>query len=162
MNNSIQPFNNHVEYGLRALIILKQIYPGRCDLSHISCLDYLVVHSGDFNSSLKSIHAPTPNRKEEIYIRRSLFEEALKLLSRYCLVKPVFLAEGIYYEITDEGEPFLDSLSEEYTALVDERAAWAVKEYGDMDVDSLRRTIKESIGSISSEIAFHIDFSKEQ
>lgn len=158
MNNLIQPFNNRIEYGLRALVILQAMYPSRCDLNYLSCLDYLVVHSGDFNNYLKSLHAPVPNRKNEIYIRRNLIEEGLKLLSLYCLVRPVYLPDGIYYEITDEGEPFLDSLSEEYTSQVRLRASWAVDEFEGLDATMLRKKIGSALESKDSDIAFHMDF----
>jgi hypothetical protein len=153
------PFNNEIEYGLRALIILQNIFPNRCDLDILACLDYLVVHSGDFNPDLKSVHAPLPGRKEEIFIRRNLLEKGLNLLMNYCLVKPIYLPEGVYYQISDEGEPFLDSLNENYTYFVKKRAMWAVKEFGGSEVELIRAKIKNSLDSIDSEIAFHMDFS---
>jgi len=157
VSDKIQAFNNRVEYGLRALIVLQHAYPNSYDLSELSCLDYLIVHSGDFNSSLKSLHAPIPNRKQEIYIRRSLLDAGLKLFSQYNLVKPIFLADGIYYQITDEGEPFIDSLMEEYTTEVKSRADWAVSNFGGMPVNYLRQIIKESTGTSDLDIAFHMD-----
>jgi hypothetical protein len=104
------------------------------------------------------LHAPVPNRKNEIYIRRNLIEEGLKLLSLYCLVRPVYLPDGIYYEITDEGEPFLDSLSEEYTSQVRLRASWAVDEFEGLDATMLRKKIGSALESKDSDIAFHMDF----
>ena len=153
--NNIHPFNNKLEYGLRATIILSLSYSREYDLNELSCLDYLVVHSGDFNHELRSIHAPLPNRKSEIFIRRTLLNEGLDLFSKYCLVKPIYKKEGVYYKVTEECEPFLDCLCEDYTSLVKERALWAMNEYGGLDYMSLRNVINKSSEVINSEIAFN-------
>ncbi len=155
------PFNNHIEYGLRALFILHALYPKKCDLDHISYLDYIVVHSGDFNKGMNSLHAPTPNRKNEILIRRSLIEKGLSLFSKYCLIKPVYEIDGIYYELTDESTPFIDSLSEEYSILVGIRANWVAENYKRFTVSDLKEHIVNSWESNSDEIAFHIDYQEE-
>jgi hypothetical protein len=155
--NNISPFNSHVEYGLRTLFLLHAIYPRRCDLDHLSCLDYMVVHSGDFNEQLSSLHAPIPNRKNEFFIRRRLTEKGLLLFAKYCLVKLSFELDGIYYELTDESTPFMDSLSEEYTKQVKVRAEWVVNNYRDYSTLALRENITNSMESTTGEIAFNID-----
>lgn len=153
MNNS-SPFNNHVEYGLRSLFLLQAMYPERCDLDRLSCLDYMVVHSGDFNESISSLHAPTPNRKNEFFIRRSLIYKGLELFSKYCLVKPLFQEKGLCYELTDESSPFMDTLSEDYTEQLRIRAIWAIEQYRDCSTLDLRASIRNSLESSSSDIAF--------
>lgn len=160
--NVENPFNNNIEYGLRAILLLQAMYPKKCDLDLLSYLDYIVVHSGDFDKELYSLHAPIPNRKNEVLIRRSLLEGGLKLYSNYCFVKPVYEPNGIFYELTEECEPFLDSLSEEYTKQVKLRAKWAVEKYSLMNLKELKEELKNTAEPVSSDIAFHISYSKEE
>jgi len=120
----------------------------------------MVVHSGDFNEGMSSLHAPTPNRKNEFFIRRRLIEKGLSLFAKYCLVKLVFDEDGINYDLTDESTPFIDALSEEYTKQVKIRAEWVVNTYKNHGTSALREHITNSLESTSGEIAFHIDYFK--
>ncbi|HAS6345124.1 ABC-three component system middle component 2 [Vibrio vulnificus] len=147
-------FNNHVEYGLRALAILKYLYPTYGDLDKLACLDYIVVHSGDFSNSLDSLHAPIPHRSSELYIRRSLMRDGLKLLCQYGLASIINDESGLQYVLTEEGEPFLDMLGSEYVEHVQKRAKWAVSEFGLLDSESIRRSIQQSFNGTDAEIAF--------
>ena len=153
-NKTNLAFNNHVEYGLRALAILKHLYPSSGDLDKLACVDYIVVHSGDFSNSLNSLHAPIPHRSSELYIRRSLMRDGLNLLCQYGLVSVINDESGFQYLLTEEGEPFLDMLSSEYLEHVQKRAKWAVSEYGMLDSESLRRSIQQSFNGTDAEIAF--------
>jgi hypothetical protein len=157
-SNKSSPFNNNIDMGLRALSILQFAYPNSYDLSKLVFLDYLVVHSGDIDSPFKSLHAPVPNRKSEVYIRRSLLKEGLLLFSRFGLVVPEFLSEGVFYMITDNGEPYLDSLGEEYTTMLKLRAEWVVDKYGDYSVEQLKELVKVSSETLNQDIAFDVEF----
>lgn len=156
--NNLAPFNNNIDMGLRALSILQFAYPKSYDLSKLVFLDYIIVHSGDFNSPFKSLHAPVPNRKSEVYIRRSLLEQGILLFSKYGLVIPQFLAEGVFYLMADSGEPYLDSLGEEYTTMLKLRAEWVVCKYGKYSAEQLREIVTNSTENLHQEIAFDVEF----
>lgn len=133
------------------------MYPQACSIDFLSYIDYIIVHSGDFSQDLNSLHAPTPNRKHEMLIRRNLITSGLNLFSQYCLIKPKYETSGVYYILTDESTPFIDSLQEEYTSQVKIRAEWAVQKYHSHDIESLKCTINESLDSSQGKIAFHFD-----
>ncbi len=156
-NKKFSPFNNNIDMGLRALSILQFAYPKSFDLSKLVYFDYLIVHSGDFNSPFKSLHAPVPNRKSEVYIRRALLEQGLLLFSKYGLVIPKFLTEGVFYLMSESGEPFLDSLGEEYTTMLKMRAEWAVANYSDCSVEQLKELVSNSTESLNQEVAFDVE-----
>jgi hypothetical protein len=156
-SDKLVPFNNDIDMGLRALSILQFAYPQSYELSKLVFLDYMIIHSGDFNSAFKSLHAPVPNRKSEVYIRRSLLEQGLLLFSQHGLVIPKFLPEGVFYMMADSGEPFLDSLGEEYTTMLKLRAEWVVQKYGDYSVEQLRRALIGSTETLNQDIAFDVE-----
>ncbi|RWX54859.1 ABC-three component system middle component 2 [Photobacterium chitinilyticum] len=147
-------YNNQLEFGLRALVILSHVYPHECDLEKLSYLDYIIVHSGDFNEYLKSIHAPIPYRSTEVLVRREQMKRGINLLCNYGLAMPVFLEKGFYYRISEEGVPFLDSLAEAYVKYVDERASWAVREFGKYSSSELSNLICEANIDGDAEIVF--------
>jgi hypothetical protein len=157
MNKKLSPFNNEIELGLRALSILQFSYPNSYDLSKLVLLDYLTVHSGDFTSIYKSLHAPTPARKSEVFIRRHLIGEGLELFAKFGLVKPKYSSNGVFYTITDNGEPFLDALAEDYTTMLKDRAEWVVTNFGEYTIDDLKKLINSATESASQEIAFSIE-----
>lgn len=150
------PFNNEIEYGLRAVLILQACYPLAFDIDDLSALDYLVVHSGDFNDKLPSLHAPTPNRKNEVFIRRSLINKGLELFAKRNLLTLKYQKNGIYYKLSEEAGPFIDSLEEAYTQKVISRASWATTLIEEMGNIGIREMIKKSNNSSENDIAFHI------
>lgn len=150
------PFNNEIEYGLRAILILQACYPLAFDIDDLSALDYLVVHSGDFNANLPSLHAPTPNRKNEVFIRRSLINKGVELFAKRNLLTLNYQKNGIYYKLTEKAGPFIDSLEEVYTQQVISRASWATTLIEDMGNIGIREMIKNSKNSSGNDIAFHI------
>jgi hypothetical protein len=160
-SNKFSPFNNNIDMGLRALSILQFAYPKSYDLSKLVFLDYMTVHSGDFNSPFKSLHAPVPNRKSEVYIRRSLLEQGLLLFSKYGLVIPEYLPEGVFYIMADSGEPFLDSLGEDYTTMLKLRTEWVVNKFGEYSAEQLKKIVSSSNETSNQEIAFDVEFIME-
>ncbi|WP_146162364.1 ABC-three component system middle component 2 [Vibrio splendidus] len=145
-------FNNHIEFGLRALIILKNTFPNTCDIDRLSILDYMIVHSGDFNEKLISLHAPIPNRSNEIYVRRIAMSKGLELLNQYGLVTPTLDEDGVSYVISDEGEPFLDMLREPYGNHLQKRAEWVIKKYSNYDNSYLTAIIRTSVNGNIREV----------
>lgn len=152
------PFNNEIEYGLRTIIILQASYPLAFDIDELSTLDYLVVHSGDFNENLPSLHAPTPNRKNEVFIRRSLINTGVELFAKRNLLTPTYQNNGIHYKLTEQAGPFIDSLEESYTQKVISRALWATTLIEGMGSADAREMIKNSINSSDNDIAFYISY----
>jgi hypothetical protein len=58
-------FNTPLECGLRLLYLLNASKPKKLDLQRLITYDYLLVHSGDVDDSLGSLHPAVPFRGTE-------------------------------------------------------------------------------------------------
>lgn len=155
-DNRVYPFNNNIETGLRMLIILTAAYPVKYDLDHLVYFDYMVVHSADINSEIKSLHPAVPNRSGEIFIRRNLIQNGLEIFLQKGLVAKYYNNSGIQYGATEISNPFLDTLSETYTASLIELANWLIAEYGNYRIKNLRHLISESLSKNKNEFNLEI------
>ncbi len=140
---AIYPFNNRIETGLRSLFILTYCYPRTFDLDYLVCLDYLCVHSGDFDKNMPSLHAATPNRGGEIYVHRAIIEEGLNLLYAKHLVHKCYLQTGIEYSATEESAPFIDSMGSEYCKRLHVRSTWIKHTISSNSKTELEKMIKQ-------------------
>ncbi|MFD4172173.1 ABC-three component system middle component 2 [Streptomyces anulatus] len=55
---TVTPLNSPLEVGVRALVLLTESHPRPLDLAQLVALDYLVLHSGEFDGP-RSLH-PRP------------------------------------------------------------------------------------------------------
>ncbi|WP_051686332.1 ABC-three component system middle component 2 [Chryseobacterium hispalense] len=134
------PFNNQLEIGLRLLSILNEAFPKKINLQSLLYIDYIIIHSGDFDNTTTSIHAPVPYRESEIFIRRNLIKDSLDFLLYKNLVDIIYDADGISYIATEDSTPFLDKLSELYTKELLIRVKWFFNKYESTD-ELILRTI---------------------
>lgn len=154
--NTVYPFNNYVETGLRILTILTASYPRSYDVDHLLYFDFMVVHSADIDKNVPSLHPAVPNRRGEIFVRRSLITTALEIYSHKGLVEVHFKPTGILYSATETSGPFLDDLSEEYTISLIKKAYWLITEYGDYDLAQLRELFERSMAKTKNEFNLEI------
>lgn len=132
------PFNNQLEIGLRLLSILNEAFPKKINLQSLIYIDYIIIHSGDFDNTTQSIHAPVPYRESEIFIKRNLIKDSLDFLLYKNLVDISYDSDGITYVATEDSTPFLDKLSEEYTRELLIRVKWFFSKYTSTDELVLR------------------------
>lgn len=125
----ISPFNNQLEIGLRLLCILNESYPEKISLQSLIYIDYIIIHSGDFDDKIESIHAPVPYRESEIYIKRQLIQDSLNFLITKNLITISYDTNGIKYIASEETTPFLEKLSENYTHQLLLRVEWFFKKF---------------------------------
>jgi len=135
---SSNPFNNQLEIGLRLLSILNEAFPKKINLQSLIYIDYIVIHSGDFDNATQSIHAPVPYRESEIFIKRNLIKDSLDFLLYKNLVDISYDSDGITYVATEDSTPFLDKLSEQYTRELLIRVQWFFSKYESTDELLLR------------------------
>ncbi|WP_397581492.1 ABC-three component system middle component 2 [Sphingorhabdus sp.] len=131
------PFNSPLEAGLRSLFVLTAAYPKTFDLGRLVELDYLVVHSGDFDGP-PSLHAPVPLRSGEILIRRSLVEKGVLLLVGRGLLERKIQEDGVFFCASEISAPFVMSLTAKYNLDLWKRASWAVEEFGGLGALQIR------------------------
>ncbi len=132
------PFNSPLETGVRSLAILLAAFPDAFDLLRLVEMDYLVVHSGDAEGP-ESLHAPLPLRAGELLVRHGLIEKGLILMMSRGLVQRVPNEDGFSYVVGEAAAPFMASLTEEYTVMLEERAQWAVERFAKVSTEDVRR-----------------------
>jgi hypothetical protein len=147
---AIYPFNNSIETGLRTLCILNAMFPHSYDLETLVCMDYLCVHTGDFDESVKSLHPENPNRTGELFVRRSVIEEGLLLFISRGLVTTLYIESGIEYQATELSSSFLDKIVSPYSIAMMTRAEWLRHRFDQED----NKTIQQYVKSITSNYAF--------
>jgi hypothetical protein len=130
-------FNSAVENGLRALVVLAAGRTRRHDLDRLVVLDYLLVHSGDFDPAPPSLHPEVPYRFGEVLVRRPLVETGIHFMASRGLILQEFTPEGRLYYASDAAEAFLDSLRAPHAGRLRERASWVVQRFGGLTTPAL-------------------------
>jgi hypothetical protein len=152
----IYPFNNNIETGLRMLILLTSAYPLKYDLDHLVYFDYMIVHSGDIDTEIASLHPAVPNRTGEIFIRRNLIQDGLEIFIHKGLVIRYFNEKGIQFGATELSTPFLDALNEDYTNALLDRAHWVIEKFAHYDLKDLRELMSRNLSKIRNEFNLEI------
>ncbi len=152
--NKIYLFNNNIETGLRALIILHSAYPQAIDIQRIMYYDYLTIHSGDVENGPPSIHPAIPNRSGEILVRRKIIEEGINSFVKRGLIEKVFSKDGIDFCASDNASIFLDILEEEYTTLLKHRASWVVENFSQFSNKKLNTYMKNNLDNWGGEFMY--------
>lgn len=143
-------FNSPLETGVRSVLLLDAAEPRAFDLTHLTWLDHLVVHTADLGGPT-SLHPDIPQRDGELIVRRRNVEDGLRLMRRLHLVSANYSDEGIIYRVTEEGSQFAQLVRSEYGRLLKKRAAWLIAYVGRIDAAEFVRLISDKIGRWSIE-----------
>lgn len=152
----IYPFNNAIESGLRMLVILVSAFPRHFDIEKLIFYDYMIVHSADLDENISSIHPAVPNRKSEIFVRRSVLQSGLDLFCNKGLISKIYDNSGIAYVATENSMPFIDALSENYTTILIDRSNWLINNYADLSTGELQNIFNSKIAQGKSEFNLEI------
>ena len=139
-------FNSPLETGVRSVVLLDAATPRAYDLTHLTWLDHLVVHTEDLPEGPPSLHPDIPQRSGELIVRRSVVEEGLKLMARLHMVEERYTAEGIAYATTEEASLFVQLIRSEYGKALKERATWLVDYVMNSDPSFLASLIQDKVG----------------
>lgn len=145
-------FNSTLETATRTLIVLDAMHGSSCDLTTLTWLDYLVVHSGDVGGP-PSLHPPLPYRSGELVVRRPTIESGLSLLRRLGLVALWTRANGIEYGVTDQAYPLIQMMRSAYALALRERASWLSEYYSRTSASDLEALISDQVGSWTAEFS---------
>lgn len=137
-------FNSGLETGVRTLIVLNAAYPMSFDLTRLTWLDHLVVHTGDINGP-KSLHPNLPLRNGEILVRRRLIENGITLMRRLNLIEATPNEHGISYQATEEAYPFVQLMRAKYSVELKNRAEWLIENVCMLDKDAIQNLIAEKL-----------------
>src|SRR6201996_3634871 len=116
-------FNSALETGVRAVVVLDAAYPQAFDLSQLTWLDHLVVHTADIGGP-PSLHPDIPQRTGELLVRRRLVEEGVSLMRRLHMIDATVSPRGIVFGAGEEASAFVDSLRSPYARQLKQRAGW--------------------------------------
>lgn len=144
-DNSTLLFNSRLETGIRALIVLNAAYPLFFDLTRLTWLDHLVVHTGDIGGP-DSLHPNLPQRNGEILVRSRLIEEGLTLMRRLHLITTIANESGIAYQATDEAYPFVELMRTNYAIKLKTRATWLIENVCPRGEEALHKLIVDKLG----------------
>jgi hypothetical protein len=134
---SAPPLNSPLEAGLRALAFLSVTFPRAFDISSLTILDHILLHSSDFGGP-PSLHPDVPNHQSEITVKRDQIEHGLIVMIRAKLIKLIVDDGGISYAATDDGPGFVGLLESDYMKKLQSRAYWLAEAYGGIDNARLR------------------------
>lgn len=141
-----QLFNSPLETGVRSVVLLHAATPRSFDLTHLTWLDHLVVHTQDLPNGPDSLHPDIPQRSGELIVRRSVVEEGLKLMARLHMVEERYTEEGIAYATTEEASLFVQLIRSHYGKTLKQRAVWLIEYVTTTDPAFLVNLIQEKVG----------------
>jgi hypothetical protein len=141
-----QLFNSPLETGVRSVVLLHAAAPQAYDLTHLTWLDHLVVHTGDLAGGPPSLHPDIPQRAGELVVRRQIVEEGLRLMSRLHMIESRYTDKGILYATREDASLFVQLVRSRYGRSLKDRAAWLIDYATNSDQEFLARLIKQKVG----------------
>lgn len=142
---NIKIYNTAYEIGIRILILLGQSKK-ELDLQRIIFYDYLMIHYNDVNTAYESLHPDNPYHATELFVRRKLIQDALKLIGQKGLLEVKFSNSGIQYHITSLGINFLSYFESEYFTKLSEYARLVIEQFHNYSDEELKRYINNNVG----------------
>jgi len=141
-----QLFNSPLETGVRSVILLNAASPRAYDLTHLTWLDHLVVHTGDLAEGHPSLHPDIPQRAGELVVRRQIVEDGLQLMSHLHMIERRYTADGVLYASREDASLFVQLIRSRYGQDLKKRAAWLMEYVTNSDQEFLAKLIKEKVG----------------
>ncbi|MEU5943863.1 ABC-three component system middle component 2 [Micromonospora sp. NPDC047548] len=145
------PLNSPVEVGLRAVILLTAAYPRAFDIDTLVLLDHSLIHSGDLGGP-PSIHPDVPIRAGEIGLKKTVLEDALRLMMRANMVDLAISTGGMKYVAADNAEAFVSALESSYVLRLIDTAQWVAQEFTDDTHEETRRRLRRILGRWTEEL----------
>jgi hypothetical protein len=143
-------FNSPLETGLRVLVVLEAFYPRAYSLTELTWFDHLVVHTADVDGPA-SLHPDLLPRTGELFVRRRLVEDGLRLMHRLHLVDVRHDTDGVHFLAGEDAPSFLDMLQAPYSLDLKERASWLAGRFQAMPAAEIEGVVKERIGRLKAE-----------
>lgn len=147
---SIKIYNTPYEIGIRVLVLLdKSEKP--LDLQRLIIYDYLVLHYGDIDNRYQSLHPDNPFHATELFIRRDMIINSIKLICRKGLVDIKLLNTGIYYKSNELGHNFLSYFESGYFNKLKDNATLVIDKFEKYSDTNLKDYIDKNVGNWKDE-----------
>jgi len=130
--SSTMVFNSSLETGIRSVSILTAGFSLKFDLHQMLAFDHIVVHTGDVENGLSSLHPNVHQRNGELLVRRPIVQHGLDLMESKGLVVKEVAKSGITFTASEFAPVFIESLANAYIRELNTRAEWVVDTYKDL------------------------------
>lgn len=157
---NIKIYNTQFEVAVRILILLV-----RCerplDIEEITTYDYLLLHLGDVNDKIKSLHPDNPFHGIELYSKRNIIQDSITLLVSKGLLLCDYNLNGIAYKPTEIGADFLEYFESSYFHKLKKNADFINSKFIDMKASDIKNYINQNYEEWKDKFEFEALFRGE-
>ncbi|CAL2087962.1 ABC-three component system middle component 2 [Tenacibaculum sp. 190524A02b] len=143
-------YNNTFEIAIRVLVILANLPLKRSSIYKLMVLDHISLNTYDVGGPA-SLHAPIPNRGVQIYSRKEILNESIKLLISKDLISLVPSINGLLYEIANNGINYLSYFESKYFNQLKDKVEWTTKKFGNFTDEDLKTYVNQNLSKWGEE-----------
>jgi hypothetical protein len=147
-NNKV--YNSNFEIAIRTLVILNNLPLKKASIYKLMILDHIALNTFDVGGPA-SLHAPIPNRGVQVYSRKNILNESIKLLISKDLIKLMPNKNGLPYEITENGINYLKYFESKYFNQLKEKVEWTTKNFGGSTDSELKTYVTQNLSKWGEE-----------
>lgn len=143
-------YNSTFEIAIRILVILANLPLKRSSIYKLMVLDHISLNTYDVGGPA-SLHAPIPNRGVQIYSRKEILNESIKLLMSKDLISLVPSKNGLLYEITNNGINYLSYFESKYFNQLKNKVEWTTEKFGNFTDEDLKMYVNQNLSKWGEE-----------
>ncbi len=150
VNTKNKVYNSNFEIAIRILVILLNLPFKRASTYKLMVLDHISLNTYDVGGPA-SLHAPIPNRGVQIYSRKEILNESIKLLISKDLIIINPNKNGLLYEITENGINYLTYFESKYFNQLKEKVEWTSEKFGNLSDGDLKTYVNQNLSKWGEE-----------
>ena len=143
-------YNSNFEIAIRILVILLNLPFKRSSTYKLMVLDHISLNTYDVGGPA-SLHAPIPNRGVQIYSRKEILNESIKLLISKDLITLNPTKNGLDYEITENGINYLTYFESKYFKQLKDKVEWTSEKFGNFSDNELKTYVNQNLSKWGEE-----------
>jgi hypothetical protein len=143
-------YNSNFEIAIRILVILLNLPLKRSSTYKLMVLDHISLNTYDVGGPA-SLHAPIPNRGVQIYSRKEILNESIKLLISKDLINIIPSKFGLLYEITENGINYLNYFESKYFNQLKEKVEWTTNKFENFSEGDLKTYVNQNLSKWGEE-----------
>lgn len=150
VNSKNKVYNSNFEIAIRILVILLNLPFKQASTYKLMVLDHMSLNTYDVGGPA-SLHAPIPNRGVQIYSRKEILNESIKLLISKDLIIINPNKNGLLYEITENGINYLTYFESKYFNQLKEKVEWTSEKFGKLSDGDLKTYVNQNLSKWGEE-----------
>ena len=143
-------YNSNFEIAIRTLVILNSLPFKQASIYKLMILDHIALNTFDVGGPA-SLHAPIPNRGVQVYSRKDILNESIKLLISKDLIKLIPSKNGLPYGITKNGINYLEYFESKYFKQLKTKVEWTTKKFGSSADSELKTYVTKNLSKWGEE-----------